>query len=225
MSKPQDINKKSSSNPVAPPPISEMEKLKKTAAVSAEQRVALDQEKTYRMGVTSVLDIIAPSGFEVNPDHVRIGGLYARTLFAMTYPRYIGVGWFSPIINYNATLDVTMFFYPMDSEVVLKQLRNKVGVLTAQLTMDAEKGAPRDPLRETALQDIERLRDDLTQGIEKFFQFALYISVYANTKEELDRLTDDIISLLGTKLVYARKVLYQAEQGFTSTVPLGNDEL
>src|SRR3989339_1911169 len=217
MSKPQDINKKSSSKPVAPPPISEMEKLKKTAAVSAEQRVALDQEKTYRMGVTSVLDIIAPSGFEVNPDHVRIGGLYARTLFAMTYPRYIGVGWFSPIINYNATLDVTMFFYPMDSQVVLKQLRNKVGVLTAQLTMDAEKGAPRDPLRQTALQDIEKLRDDLTQGIEHFFQFAFYVTFYSQSKEELDQTSEDIENIFGSKLIYSRKVLYQSEQGFNST--------
>jgi len=225
MFKPQDINKKSSSKPVAPPPISEMEKLKKTAAVSAEQRVALDQEKTYRMGVTSVLDIIAPSGFEVNPDHVRIGGLYARTLFAMTYPRYIGVGWFSPIINYNATLDVTMFFYPMDSQVVLKQLRNKVGVLTAQLTMDAEKGAPRDPLRETALQDIEKLRDDLTQGIEKFFQYALYLTLYEKDLKALDVLTEDIEAVLGTRSIIAKRVLYQAEQGFNSTVPVGNDEL
>src|SRR3989339_100331 len=225
MSKPQDINKKSSSKPVAPPPISEMEKLKKTAAVSAEQRVALDQEKTYRMGVTSVLDIIAPSGFEVNPDHVRIGGLYARTLFAMTYPRYIGVGWFSPIINYNATLDVTMFFYPMDSQVVLKQLRNKVGVLTAQLTMDAENGAPRDPLRETALQDIEKLRDDLTQGIEKFFQYALYLTLYEKDLKALDVLTEDIEAVLGTRSIIAKRVLYQAEQGFNSTVPVGNDEL
>jgi len=123
---------------------------------SASQRVVLEQEKTYRKGISSVLDIIAPESFKVNPSSVKIGDMYVRTLFVMAYPRYIGVGWFAPIINYNATIDISMFFYPMKSEVVLKQLRNKVGVLQAQLMTDAEKGAPRDPLRETALRDIEQ---------------------------------------------------------------------
>ena len=140
---------------------------------TGKQKVALEQEKVYRKGISSVLDIIAPESFKVTPKNIRLGDMYVRTLFVMSYPRYISVGWFSPIINYNATLDVSMFFYPMKSEVVLKQLRNKVGILQAQLSADAEKGAPRDPLRETALVDIEKLRDDLTQGIEKFFQYWL----------------------------------------------------
>jgi len=64
----------------------------------------------------------------------------------------------------------------------LKQLKKKVGALQAQLSGDAEKGAPRDPMRETALRDIEQLRDDLTQGVEHFFQFAFYVTIYAKIK-------------------------------------------
>ena len=109
--------------------------------------------------------------------------------------------------------------------MVLKQLKNKVGVLTAQLTMDAEKGAPRDPLRETALRDIEKLRDDLTQGIEKFFQFGLYITLYEKDLKELDRLTEDVEAVLGTRSVLSKRVFYQSEQGFNSTVPLCNNEI
>lgn len=108
---------------------------------------------------------------------------------------------------------------------MLKQLRNKVGALEAQLVADAEKGAPRDPITETALHDVEQLRDDLTQGIEKFFQFALYVTMYADSKEELDKLTEKIEALFGTKLVFTKRSLYQTEQGFNSTLPIGNDEL
>lgn len=117
------------------------------------------------------------------------------------------------------------FFYPVKSAIVLKQLKNRVGGLEAQIISDAEKGAARDPLRETALRDIEALRDALTQGTEKFFQFALYITAYAESLEELDRLSDQIEDILGSRLVYSRRVYYQAEQGFNSTMPLGNDEL
>ncbi|MFH1173241.1 MAG: ATP-binding protein [bacterium] len=189
------------------------------------EKEILEEEKIYRQGTVSVRDLIAPAALEVQPSFVKLGDKFARTIFVITYPRYISVGWFAPVININLTVDIGMFFYPIKVDVILKQLKKKAGIIEAQLIADAEKGAPRDPIRETALKDIERLRDDLTQGIEKFFQFALYVTVYANTKEELDRYSEDIENMFGTKLVYSRKVLYQAEQGFNSTLPLGNDEL
>ncbi len=185
----------------------------------------IQAEQSLLKGTLSIRDLIAPASLKVDSDHVEINGKFARTIFVMTYPRYINVGWFAPVINYPGAMDVSMFFYPIPTEIVLKQLRNKVGALEAQLFADADKGAPRDPLRETALQDIEKLRDDLTQGIEKFFQFALYITMYAKTKEQLDLYTEKIEQVFGSKLVYTRRALWQAEQGFNSTMPLGLDEL
>ncbi len=105
----------------------------------------------------------------------------------MNYPRYINIGWFTPIVNLSKTLDVAMFFYPVKSDMILKQLKKRVGNMEAQLMSDIEKGAPRDPILETGLRDIEKLRDDLTQGIEQFFQFALYITIYAKNMEELEQ--------------------------------------
>lgn len=190
-----------------------------------EERQALEAERIYRSGVISIRDIIAPAAFKVESSYVLIGEVFARTLFVVTYPRYIGVGWFSPIINLPLTLDVAMFFYPVPSEIILKQLKERVGFMEAQIVSDAEKGAPRDPISETALRDIEALRDALSQGTEKFFQFALYVTIYSKTKEELDKTTADIEGMFGSKLIYTKKVLYQAEQGFNSTIPVGNDEL
>lgn len=185
----------------------------------------IEEEKAYRRGTITIRDLISPASMQIFPDHLRIGEKYARTIFVVTYPRFISVGWFSPILNLNNTFDIGMFFYPVKSAIILKQLKNKVGALEAQIISDAEKGAARDPLRETALRDIEALRDALTQGIEKFFQYALYITLYTEDKEELDHLTNQVEDILGSRLVYSRKVFYQAEQGFNSTMPLGNDEL
>jgi len=189
------------------------------------EKIILEEERIYREGVVSVKDLISPAALAVTPTFLKLGDKFLRTLFVISYPRYIAVGWFAPIINLSVTLDISMFFYPVKANIILKQLRNKVGALEAQILSDREKGAPRDPIRETALRDIEKLRDDLTQGVEHFFQFGLYVTLYANSKEELDNLTGDIESLFGSRLVFSKKVLYQAEQGFNSTLPLGNDEL
>lgn len=206
-----------------PPPAKRTEKAE--AERLKQERQLLEAERTYQAGVTTVRDLIAPAAMKVDSSFLRVGSRFVRTIFVVTYPRYIAVGWFAPIINFNVPLDISMFFYPVGSAVVLKQLKNKVGNLEAQIMSDAEKGAPRDPIRETALRDIEKLRDDLTQGTEKFFQFALYVTLYADTKEKLDVLTEKIESLFGAKLVYTKRALFQSEQGFNSTLPLGNDEL
>ncbi|PIR94565.1 conjugal transfer protein TraC [Candidatus Falkowbacteria bacterium CG10_big_fil_rev_8_21_14_0_10_39_11] len=205
--------------------LNEIEKEKKIETQSKKSEQIIEDEQLYRQGVVSVLDLVAPAAFEVKPSFIKLGSWYARTLFVMTYPRYISVGWFSPIINYNSSLDISMFFYPMESPVVLKQLKRQVGILQASLNAGAEKGKPRDPLRETALRDIEQLRDDLTQGTEKFFQFGLYTTLYAKSEDELDKLTEDIEAVFGSRMVYTKRVFYQSEQGFNSTLPIGNDEL
>ena len=194
------------------------------ARVAAE-RLALEEERIYRKGVVTVRDVISPAAFEVNPTYLRISGVYARTLFVITYPRHIGLGWSAPVINLNKTLDVAMYFYPLPSNVILKQLQKRVGIMSAGILSDADKGAPRDPIKETALRDIEALRDALTQGIEHFFQFAFYVTVYCKTEDELEKTTQEIEAIFGSKLIYTKAGFYQAEQGFNSTLPLGNDEL
>jgi len=194
-------------------------------AAATLTRELVEEEKSYRRGALSIRDLISPAAIEVSPDFLRLGAKFVRTIFVINYPRYISVGWFAPIINLNSTFDISMFFYPVESAIVLNQLKKKVGNLEAQIVSDAEKGAARDPLRETALRDIEALRDALTQGVEKFFQFALYATLYADSKEELDKLSDEVENIFGSRLVYSRRVFYQAEQGFNSTLPLANDEL
>lgn len=201
------------------------ERRREEFARAQEEAEIITTEERYRKGEISIKDIIAPSSMRVTSSYLELGTKFVRTLFVIEYPRYISVGWFAPLINFNSVLDIAMYFYPIDSEIVLKQLKNKVGTLEAQLVGDAEKGAPRDPIVETALHDIEKLRDDLTQGVEKFFQFGLYVTLYADSKEELEKLTERVENVFGTKLVYTKRALYQAEQGFNSTLPIGNDEL
>ena len=134
----------------------------KDSALAAE-RATLEEERIYRRGTVSVRDIIAPAGFEVQFTHLLLNGQFVRTLFVTTYPRYVGLGWAAPIINYKGALDIALHFYPVKAEVILKQLRDKVGIIQAQISSDNDTGKPRDPIQETALRDVEQLRYDLTQ--------------------------------------------------------------
>ncbi|KKW36863.1 MAG: Type IV secretory pathway VirB4 protein-like protein [Candidatus Giovannonibacteria bacterium GW2011_GWA2_53_7] len=213
-----DLDKKRVTAPLTP-------KLSEKEIKTQEERDLLEEERVYVRGTAAVRDLIAPASFQVTPRFLQLAGVYVRTLFVVTYPRYVSVGWSAPIINLNKTVDIAMYFYPVKANIILKQLQKKVGVLEAGISTDSEKGKPRDPIKETALRDVERLRDDLTQGIEHFFQFAFYLTLYAKTEDELDEITQEVESEFGSKLIYTKRGFFQSEQGFNSTLPLGNDEL
>lgn len=190
-----------------------------------ERQEILEAEKVFREGLASIRDLIAPSSMDIAYDHLRISGMYAKSMFVFTYPRYLDVNWMSPLVNFDATIDIAQFIYPIDSAAIMKVLRRKVAQMQSAMRMDLEKGNVRDPAIETALQDAEQLRTELQRGQEKFFQFALYITVYAKTERALKRIFKQIESLLGGKLVLTRSTELQAEQAFNSTLPIGLDEL
>jgi len=185
----------------------------------------LEAERIYREGVATVKDIIAPSAFKVESSYLQIGDQYARTMFAFAYPRFLHMGWFSPIINLNTPLDIAMYFYPIDSQTVLKKLRTATGRIQSSISIAQERGEVRDPMLETAYQDVEKLRTELQQGTEKLFKFALYITVYASTKKNLEAISSEIENLLGARLVYTKRAIFQMLEGYNSSLPLSNDEL
>jgi type IV secretory pathway VirB4 component len=118
-----------------------------------------------------------------------------------------------------------MFIHPIETYDILKTLRKSATQVQSQLHIEQEKGLIRDPALETAMQDIDELRDKLQQGTEKFFRFGLYITVYGQTESELDKTTRSIESILEAQLVYVKPAIFKTEQGFNSTIPLANDEL
>lgn len=197
----------------------------KKKQLNIEDRELLQAEKIYQKGVAKIQDLLAPSAFKVTPYYVQVGAKYARTLFVFTYPRFLQTGWLSALINIDKTLDISMFVYPMDSSIILKNLQKGVARLQSQISMNQEKGKVRDPILETAFNDAEALRDKLQQGTERFFRFGLYITLYADSTEELDDLTSEVTGMLETHLVYAKTASFRAAQGFNSSAPILKDQL
>ena len=201
-------------------------RLKKDVSPEASVgREIMEAEQQFRKGVASLKDLIAPSAMKIESTYVQVSGKYARTFFVLTYPRFLSTNWLSPIINLDQTMDISMFIYPMDTSVVMKKLRSKVGQLEASISMAQAKGQVRDPMLETAYHDVEELRDRLQQGTERYFRFALYYTVYADDLASLDKISANVESLLSSKLIMTKRAILQSEQGFNSTLPLGDDEL
>ncbi|MGD0976715.1 MAG: VirB4-like conjugal transfer ATPase, CD1110 family [Minisyncoccia bacterium] len=170
-------------------------------------------------------DILAPSAINLSANYIQIGDKFARTLFVITYPRYLNTNWFSPIINMDQPMDISIFIHPLDTGVILKKLRDKLGRLEAEVMEDESAGKVRDPVKETAVNDIEELRDKLQQGTDRFFEFGLYVTLYGDSVKELDEVENKVRAILDAQLVYTKPATFRMKEGFFSTMPLSNDQL
>ncbi|MBX4192464.1 DUF87 domain-containing protein [Candidatus Parcubacteria bacterium] len=182
-------------------------------------------EQIYKQGVLELQDVIAPSALKITPREINLGDKIARTFFVMSYPRILTDSWFAPIINLDRVLDISIFIHPIDSADILKKFQKKVAEVQSQIMSREAKGLVRDPMLDTAYQDLEQLRDQLQQAQERIFDVGVYITIYGSSTEELDKIESEIKSMLESRLIYVKPALFQQEQGFKSVLPLGHDEL
>ena len=194
-------------------------------AQAQRAREEVEVQAAFQKGVTALRDFIAPSSLEFSSTHFQLGTRYARTYYVYGYPRQLYTGWLSGMVNLDEVIDLSMYVYPVESPVVLDNLRKKVTQLEAGIQIDSEKGRIRDPGKQAAIIDAEEMRDKLQVGEERFFRFGLYFTIYANSLDEMEFVSHKVESMLGQQLVYSKPATSQQEQGFNSTVPQMNDQL
>ncbi|MFA7193665.1 MAG: DUF87 domain-containing protein [Candidatus Paceibacterota bacterium] len=182
-------------------------------------------QEIYEAGVLELQDVIAPSALKVTPREINLGDKMVRSFFVISYPRFLSDSWFSPVINLDRVFDISIYVHPIDTATILRQFKKKVAEVQSQIHTRENKGLVRDPILDTAYQDLEILRDSLQQAQEKIFDVGLYFSIYAESKDELDKFESEIKSILEAKLVYVKPALFQQEEGFKTVIPTAQDIL
>ena len=194
-------------------------------AAQAQLQEEVEIQKAFETGITTLRDLISPSSIEIHSDYFRLGTKYGRTIYVYGYPRMLYTGWLSSIINIDEVIDVSMYIYPVDTSVVMKNLTKKVTQLEASMNINNEKGRVRDPELEAAISDAEDLRDQLQVGAEKFFRYGLYVTIYADSLDELQFIQHKIENIFGQQMVFSKVASSQQEQGMNSTMPQCSDQL
>ncbi len=206
-------------------------KLKKKEEVKAETPGTKPVETTvfggkpFVEGLVSTKDIIAPSALEVDVDCVRIDNRYYRTIMVTGYPRFVGINWLSSLINFDASLTTAMYVYPTDGKEVLDDLRRKIAEMEAEISTDVQRGRVVNPTTQAKLEDALNLQSDLVKGEERFYQFGLYVTIGADTREEVQKINKNLEAALGALMIISKKALWDMENGFISTLPICNDRL
>ncbi len=184
-----------------------------------------NQTAMIEAGMASVKDILAPSSVEVDFNFIRAGDHFYKTFFVVGYPRFVSANWLSPVIDFEHSMNVSMFIYPTSSPDILSDLRRKVAEMEATIASDIDEGQAVDPKVKAALEDALSIQDELAKGVERFFQFSFYITLTADSKQELDEAGKKLLTTLSSLLLIAKASTLQMEDGFKATIPMAQDRL
>jgi len=190
-----------------------------------EDKLILAAEREYKEALAYIKDMIAPAYVRVYPDKIRINNVYCKTYFVYAYPNFLESNWLSPIINWDTKFDMSLYIYPIDSTYIQKYLRKRLTQLNSERSMNAEKWLVNDPGLNAQIQDVEELREKLTRWREKYFHLRLYITLYAENEEKLNKIWKDVETILAWRNVLQKQSFLRAEQWFISTGPFARDEL
>ena len=187
--------------------------------------LSLMPQEIYEAGVLELKDVIAPSALKISPKEINLGEKVARTFFVISYPRFLSESWFAPIINLDKIFNISIFIHPVDTAKILRHFQKKVAEVQSQISTRENKGLVRDPMLDTAYQDLEALRDNLMQAQEKIFDVGVYITIFGDSSADLDKIESEVKSILESKLVYLKPALFQQESGYKSVLPIADDQL
>jgi len=187
--------------------------------------VSILPKEVEEAGGLELKDVLAPSALQITPRELNLGQRVARMFYVISYPRFLSENWFSPIINLDKVFDISIFIHPIETATMLKKFQKKVADVQSQIHEREVHGMVRDPMLDAAYENLETLRDTLQQAQERIFDVGLYLAIYANNHDELDKVEGEVKSILEAQLVYMKPALFQQEDGYRSILPLGTDEL
>ncbi len=194
-------------------------------AVGAKAPTITDQQQQLTQGLTSIQDVIAPSAIDVDFTYLKIGNAYHRTLFVAGYPRFVNANWLAPLINFSHSLDIALYIYPIEGKGVLEDLKRKIGEMEAEIQTDLQRGRIANIETQVKLEDARSLQEQLAKGAERFFQFGLYITIHAENEKELETVTKQVQSTLGSLLIVSKVATLQMGDAFKTTLPCCQDKL
>ncbi len=172
-----------------------------------------------------VADIIAPSSIETDFNNIRVGEKFYKTLFAVSYPRFVSMDWLAPLIDFAHEIRTSFFIYPVLASDVLSDLQRKIAEMQATIASEEDQGRVVNPKVTAALDDAYEVQQSLAKGVERFFQLGFYITIAGKTVNELENTSRELVTTLNSLLMTTKTATLQMEEGFKSTLPMSRDTL
>jgi hypothetical protein len=153
---------------------------------------------------------------------------YARTCIISSYPNRVRYGWLDKLFSNGldtsgADVRTSYHIWPRDPQTMMSQLNKRATRLTSSIRRKEREGKINTMEEQQQREKVNRLRDQLSKGSTKIFDFSLYMQIVAEDKESLDDGTEELKQYFAQSNARISPLIDRQLDAFRSGAPLGQD--
>lgn len=187
------------------------------------------QDKTKRVelafGEQDQVDMISYASLQEHSSYIELDDKLIRTIFVSGYPYIASTGWLSMLTNFNHNVDISYHIEQVDPLLALPKLTRKITELESTRRTMQQQGRIIGSEILDPLESAMSLKDRILRGQEKLFQVSIYVTLLADSLQELNKVTTLLDTALATKLFYTKVAGFQQLEGLQSVLPRGENLL
>ncbi|WP_144120949.1 VirB4 family type IV secretion system protein [Catellatospora sichuanensis] len=170
-------------------------------------------------------DLPHPAGVHVQPHQLRLGSSVCASFAITGYPAEVSPTWLEPLLSWPGRLDVAIHLEPVDPATAADRLRRQRARMESGRRIADQRGTIADPYLDAAADDAAMLAERVARGAAKLFRTGLYLTVHAATETELRDACRQVRAAAASVLLDAQPATFRQTQAWTTTLPLGVDDL
>ena len=199
---------------------------------AGSQKLRFSWDATYKTGLTSK-DFIAPDSFTfAHKQRFQIGKTYGAMSFLQILAPELTDRMLADFLDLESSLVVTLHIQSIDQSAAIKNIKRKITDLDAMKIQEQKKAVrsgydmdviPSDLI--TFGNEAKTLLEDLQSRNERMFLVTMLV---LNTADTTQKLENNVFQAGGVAQKYnctLRRLDYQQEQGFLSSLPLGLNQI
>lgn len=151
--------------------------------------------------------------------------MYSKTLYITGYPRDVDFSWPTSILRIDGIVDATQVVKPREPAKTVSQLQKTENKAEAENQSLVRKGYGSSRRLERLLDDVDWFRNLLADQEDQPVQYGVYITAYAETREECRDTFRQVKNRLKTLGINYRDTGFRTDQAHASTTPGLSDKL
>lgn len=168
-------------------------------------------------------DIIAPTTFIEEDHYVKSGSDYVETLFIIGWPDEPDPMFLEQILyQTSVNADVSIHVSPREKNRAMDELEKQLEKANAQAGSSTVT-ATFQQAKERRLRNTQRVYDALQSGDANLHEISMYVTVRADSPEELELSVEEMVRQLRTNSITPEVLRNQQREGMQSASPVGQD--
>ena len=201
-------------------------KQKKAEELQEENR----QKRSTLLRKKNIKELIAPSGIDArdidNLEIISNAKRYARSFFVSSLPRMASFPELFREMYLFGDINTSVYIRPIAESQSQNELNKVINELEVERITATDRGnINRESIIAQKKSEAEHFRDEIAAGFNKLYEASVVATIFAYSKEDLDRYTKLLSTAMSKTLVGIKSAWGLQEEAFQSNLPLMNDKI